>query len=140
MTKKNHVLLPSYPFLYIVPTTLICFSRYDCEKLTPEHNVIKQQIFMFMNFVVQKFRKDTEGMACLCSIMSHVSVGRLKGWALESSDGDFTQKSGGGCWPGGALPFHIGFSVQRLYKLIWASSLHGGWFCQSELPKQRELG
>lgn len=81
------LLLPSHPFPYRVPTTLAVSVAMTMKNLPSEHNVIKQQIFMFMTFVVQKFRQDTEGMVCLCSIMSHVSVGRLKGWALESSDG-----------------------------------------------------
>lgn len=39
-----------------------------------------------MDFVVHKFRQGTEGMACLYSRMSGVSVGRLKDWALDSCD------------------------------------------------------
>lgn len=77
---------------------------------------------MFMDFVGQKFRQGTEGMACVCCITSGASVARLKGWALEWPDGSLAWKSGSGWRWGSAVFFpHGPLHMASLFKLVWAS-------------------
>lgn len=59
------VLFPFNLLLYVLPTILISVPVAVTEKIIPELSIIKQPIFMFMDFVGQKFRQGTEGIG-LC--------------------------------------------------------------------------